>query len=140
MLLIKRFLLISIIDLIASHRIQTNKIVFTEELENCFHQNWERYVGKSIIFKPKAGTPYWHLNSGTILATNSLRRRIRKNRQAQKEIHIHRKRSGEHIKFAVIDQVLFQLLQDNANRTKLREALIKQFGYITTLNYKIIKT
>ena len=30
----------------------------------------------------------------------------------------------EHIKFAVIDQTLFQLLQDNAKTTKLREVLI----------------
>ena len=59
----KAIMLIGVIELIASGHIQSNQIEFTEELENCFLKNWNQYVGKSSIFKPKAGTPFWHLNS-----------------------------------------------------------------------------
>ena len=120
----KAILLISIIDLIASHRIQTNEIVFTEELENCFQQNWKRYVGESIIFKPKAGTPYWHLNSEPFWQLIPYEGGYEKIVKLQKGNPYSSKTIKEHIKFAVIDQTLFQLLQNNANRTKLREVLI----------------
>lgn len=120
----KAILLISIIDLITSHRIQTNEIVFTEELENCFQQNWKRYVGESIIFKPKAGTPYWHLNSEPFWQLIPYEGGYEKIVKLQKGNPYSSKTIKEHIKFAVIDQTLFQLLQNNANRTKLREVLI----------------
>lgn len=55
-------MLISVIEFVASRHILSNQIEFTEGMKNCFLKNWKQYVGESFIFKPKAGTPYWHLN------------------------------------------------------------------------------
>ena len=60
---LKAIMLISVIELIASGYIQSNQIEFTEELEDYFLKKWKRHIGDSFILKPKAGTPYWHLNS-----------------------------------------------------------------------------
>ena len=120
----KAILLISIIDLIASHRIQTNKIVFTEELENCFHQNWERYVGKSIIFKPKAGTPYWHLNSEPFWQLIPYEGGYEKIVKLQKGNPYSARTIRKYIKYAVIDKELFLLLRDSSTRETLKQTLI----------------
>lgn len=120
----KAIMLISIIDLIATHHIQTNEINFTEELEACFHQNWKRYVGKSTIFKPKAGTPYWHLNSEPFWQLIPYEGGYEKIVKLQKGNPYSSRTIQKHIKFAVIDQTLFQLLQEDASRRLLRDALI----------------
>lgn len=120
----KAIMLISIIDLMASHRIQTNEIAFTEELENCFTQNWNQYIGKSIIFRPKPETPYWHLNSEPFWQLIPYEGGYETIVKLQKGNPYSSKTIRERIKYAVIDQTLFQLLQEDTSRTILREALI----------------
>lgn len=124
----KAIMLISIIDLIATHHIQTNEINFTEELEACFHQNWKRYVGKSTIFKPKAGTPYWHLNSEPFWQLIPYEGGYEKIVKLQKGSPYSSRTIRKHIKSAVIDQTLFQLLQEDVSRKLLRDTLINSLN------------
>ena len=58
----KAIMLLSVMDLVASGVITSNKIEFTETLEERFKSNWKRYVKEDSVYKPVAGTPFWHLN------------------------------------------------------------------------------
>ena len=58
----KAIMLLSVMDLIASGVITSNKIEFTETLEERFKSNWKRHVKEDSVYKPIAGTPFWHLN------------------------------------------------------------------------------
>lgn len=123
----KAIMLLSVIDLVEYGVITSNKIEFSERLEKQFQYNWLRYVGQSDVFQPRVGTPFWHLHyepfwklvpyeggdeaivmwlQGNPYATGTTRK---------------------HIRYAEIDQALFDLLQDETNRARLRITLIKQY-------------
>lgn len=121
----KAVMLISIIEMIASGLIKSNKIVFSEELEIHFKNTWKTLVREDSIFKPIAGTPFWHLNyepfwklvpfSGGEDTINELKKHnpysssiIRKN-----------------IRHAEIDIELFELLQEPSNRKIMIDILVK---------------
>lgn len=123
----KAILLLSVIDLVEYGAITSNHIELSERLEVQFKRNWKRYVGDSILFKPKVGTPYFHLNSEpfwrlipfmggddaiTILAQGNpySAGTIRKN-----------------IKYAEIDIPLFELLFNEDARARLRVVLISHY-------------
>lgn len=120
----KAIMLISVIELIASRHILSNQIAFTEELKNRFLKNWEQYAGNSIIFKPKAGIPYWHLNSEPFWQLIPYDGGYETIVKLQKHNPYSSKTTQRYIKYAVIDQALFQLLQEDSNRTILRQTLI----------------
>ncbi len=117
-------MLISVIELIASRHILSNKIEFTEDLENCFLKNWKRFVGESFIFRPKAGTPFWHLNSEPFWQLIPFDGGFEKIVELQKGNPYSPKTIRKHIKYAVIDKSLFELLQDDVNRQSLKNSLI----------------
>ncbi len=57
----KAVMLLSVIDLVESGMIAASTFSLTEPLEKKFLQNWKRYVGTSILFKPTVATPFWHM-------------------------------------------------------------------------------
>ena len=59
----KAIMLLSVIDLVEYGVITSNRIEFSERLEQQFQHNWSRYVGQSDVFQPRVGTPFWHLNN-----------------------------------------------------------------------------
>ena len=59
----KAVMLLSIIDLVEYGVITSNRIEFSERLEQQFQHNWSRYVGQSDVFQSRVGTPFWHLNN-----------------------------------------------------------------------------
>lgn len=120
----KAIMLISIINLIVTQHIQTNEIVYTEELEECFIQNWKRYIGESSFFRPNAGKPYWHLNSEPFWQLIPYEGGYETIVKLQKRNPYSPKIIREHIKYAVIDKNLFKLLQDKPNSDVLRNVLI----------------
>ena len=115
----KAILLLSVIELIESGRIQSNRIELTEVLESTFLKLWKRYVGNSLVFQAKVATPFWHLqhepfwalylNDGKELNTIT------------SPYSIKRLRENTH---AIIDQELFELIKDEDCRAALRVALI----------------
>ena len=120
----KAIMLISVIELIASRHILSNQIEFTEELENCFLKNWKRYVGESFIFKPKAGTPFWHLNSEPFWQLIPFEGGYERIVELQKGNPYSPSTIRKNIKYAVIDKGLYELLQDESNRQTLIKCLI----------------
>ena len=116
-------MLISVIELIASRQILSNQIEFTEELENCFLKNWKRYVGESFIFKPKAGTPFWHLNSEPFWQLIPFEGGYERIVELQKGNPYSPSTIRKNIKYAVIDKGLYELLQDEGNRQVLIKSL-----------------
>ena len=119
----KAIMLISVIELIASRHILSNQIEFTEELENCFLKNWKRYVGESFIFKPKAGTPFWHLNSEPFWQLIPFEGGYKRIVELQKGNPYSPSTIRKNIKYAVIDKGLYELLQDEGNRQVLIKSL-----------------
>ena len=124
----KAIMLISVIELIATRHISTNKIAFTDELEACFFKNWERYIGETLVYKPKPGTPYWHLNSEPFWQLIPFVGGYAAIVELQKSNPYSSKIIREYIKYAILDKRLFELLQDEANREKLRRALFDSLG------------
>ena len=120
----KAIMLLSVIDLISSRHIATNEIIYTEELEKCFLKNWKQYVKKVSIFKPKAGTPFWHLNSEPFWQQIPYEGGYRTIVKLQKGNPYSAATIRKYIKYAVIDKDLFLLLRDSSNRETLKRALI----------------
>ena len=57
----KAVLLLAIIDMIEDRQINSTRILLTEELEVAFGKIWNRYVGKSTVFKPNISMPFYHM-------------------------------------------------------------------------------
>lgn len=118
----KAILLLSVMELIESGVIKSNRIELTERLEQTFMRLWKRYVGTSIVFQPKIATPFWHLqnepfwslylNDGKDLST------------VTSPYSIKRLRENTH---AIMDSELFALMQDEDCRARLRVTLIGQY-------------
>jgi putative restriction endonuclease len=92
-----------------------------------FQVNWQRYVGESDVFKPNAGTPFWHLRSEPfwtlipfIGGEDTLESLKRTNPYSPGTIK-------QHIKFAVIDKQLFELIHHPPIRTELTRLLLSTY-------------
>lgn len=132
----KAILLLSVIELIESGVIKSNRIELTERLEQTFLKLWKRYIGTSLVFQPKIATPFWHLqnepfwalymNDGTDL------------RMVTSPYSVKRLRENT---YAIMDPELFALMQDGDSRARLRVTLIGQYlqdQYIPVDNAMII--
>ena len=117
----KAMMLISVMELVGEGVIDSNLVEFSEVLEDRFKRNWAKYVGESDIFKPNAGTPFWHLNYEpfwTLVPFIGGNERI----EALKSTNPYSSSAiRQNIKYAVIDKQLLSLMQD----TITREALIR---------------
>ena len=123
----KAIMLLSVIDLVEYGVITSNQIEFSERLEQQFQHNWLRYVGQSDVFQPRVGTPFWHLNNEPFW-------RLVPYEGGDEAIEIHLQgnpyapgTTRKFIRYAEIDKKLFDLLQNDSNRAKLRTTLIKHY-------------
>ena len=123
----KAIMLLSVIDLVEYGVINSNRIEFSERLEQQFMHNWSRYVGQSDVFQPRAGTPFWHLNNEPFW-------RLVLYEGDEEAIAIHLQgnpyapgTTRRLIHYAEIDNELFELLKNENNRVKLRIGLIKEY-------------
>ena len=119
----KAIMLLSVIELISSQHITTNEIIYNEELEKCFLKNWKRYVKEVSIFKPKAGTPFWHLNSEPFWQLIPFEGGYERIVELQKGNPYSSSTIRKNIKYAVIDKGLYELLKDEGNRQVLIKSL-----------------
>ncbi len=125
----KAIMLLSVIKLIASKRIVTNKIVFTEELQHCFLSTWKQHIGESAVFKPAVGTPFWHLNSEPFWRLVPFVGGDDTIATLQKGNPYSIKAICENIRYAQIDQELFLLLQNEDDRSILQQTLINSLDF-----------
>lgn len=123
----KAIMLLSVIDLVEYGVITSNQIEFSERLEQQFQHNWSRYVGQSDVFQPRVGTPFWHLNNEPFW-------RLVPYEGGDEAIVMHLQgnpyapgTTRKLIHYTEIDKNLFELLQNETNRAKLRVTLIKHY-------------
>lgn len=115
----KAILLLSVMEQIENGQIINNRIILTESLERAFLKLWKKYVGVSVIYQPRVATPFWHLqnepfwklylNNGDNLNTIS------------SPYSVNRLRENT---YAIMDQELFKMMQNEDCRAALRVTLI----------------
>ena len=131
----KAILLLSVIDLIETGVITSNRIYFTRELESQFHHNWIRYVAYLEGHSARAATPFFHLSYepfwSLILKPGS---RKTEKELADARIYMNPDKMNEAIECAIIDNDLFELLQDSVVRAKLRVVLISKYCCLDSCN------
>jgi predicted restriction endonuclease len=123
----KAVLLLSVIDMIEFGVLNSNEIVLSERLEQCFKSNWKKYVGRSVIFTPKIGTPFFHLHSEPFWSLVPFV-------GGEETIEMLRKGNpyatgtmNKYFRCAKIDKDLFELLKNEDARAKLRTTLITTY-------------
>lgn len=126
----KPIMLLSVIDLIAAGFISSNKIEFSEILEERFKSNWKRYVKEDSVFKPNAGTPFWHLQYEPFWKLVPFSGGDEIISQLKKSNPYSPGTIRKYIRHAEIDSELFELMRDEVGRMELRETLCKSLGFI----------
>ncbi|WP_455629067.1 hypothetical protein [Parabacteroides chinchillae] len=123
----KAVLLLSVIDMIEAGIIRSNEIELSERLEQCFKHNWDRYIGRSVIFAPKIGTPFFHLHSEPFWSLVPFVGGEDTIETLRKENPYATGTMRKHFRCAKIDRELFDLLKEEDVRAKLRTTLIASY-------------
>ena len=118
----KAILLLAIIDLVEAGDIESPRIELTEHLEEAFGRIWKRYIGTSPIFQPKVSTPFWHL-----LTEPFYRLFISSGQQINGGVGRYSVKWLRNNTFAMIDEQLLKLMQDENSRAELRVLLISKY-------------
>ena len=120
----KPIMLLSVMDLIEAGFITSNKIEFSEMLEERFKSNWKRYVKTYSVFKPNAGTPFWHLSYDPFWhlvpfcgGEETLAQLKKSNPYSSGTIR-------KNIRYAEIDSELFELMKDVVGRKELKQCIM----------------
>ncbi len=119
----KPILLLSVIELIKSGLIHQNQIYLSEELVTTFSEVW-KYLG-SETHKPDISRPFFHLRGDNFwhLIPNRGYRKIITSKVKLKTFT----QVKQAIKYAYIDDALFELLQDPLSRDSLRVILVHKW-------------
>lgn len=123
----KAILLLSVMDLIANGYLNSNKIKFSERLEEQFMQNRKLYVRKDSIFRPIAGTPFWHLQHESFWKLEPFIGGEKTLSELKSTNPYSSSTLRTHIRYAEIDKELFMLMQSVENRKQLRDVLISTY-------------
>ena len=121
----KAIMLISVIDMIANEKFTSNKIELTEELEERFLRNWKHFIEEDSIFKPKVGTPFWHLHYEPFWKLVPFSGGEELISQLKKSNPYSPGTIREYIRHAEIDIELFELIKNEECRNALRKVLVK---------------
>lgn len=118
----KAVLLLSIMDMVDSGIITSPRVELTEALEETFARVWKRYIGTSIIFTPKVGTPFWHLQNEPFYRLYMNNGQLINGGTGRYSIPWLRENT-----YAKLDEKMFHLMQDTNARAELRTVLIGQY-------------
>ena len=118
----KAVLLLAIMDLVETGIIVMPQFVLSEQLEETFKKEWYRYIGSPLIFKCKVSTPFWHMQNepfySLFLKTGENISSFRNNYSV---CHLRNET------YAVIDDDMFMLMQNEKIRLEFRQILIKTY-------------
>lgn len=118
----KAVLLLSVMELVEVGVIAGNRIELSEQLEKTFLKLWKHYVGTSVVFQAKVATPFWHLQNEPFW--NLYLNDARDLSTVTSPYSVTRLRENT---YAIIDQELLKLMQDEDIRARLRVLLIIQY-------------
>lgn len=130
----KPLLLLSVIDLVDRGFITSNRIELTDLLVSTFKANARKYIGNSIVFRPNIGQPFYHLQYEPFWRLVSKAQMVEMDMAAEgwapadssKPVYSI-KGLRERYHFALMDEELFDLLQNEDVRAKLRTLLISRY-------------
>ena len=124
----KAILLISIIKLIEDKKILTPQIFYDEVLEKAFSEIWNKYAERTKGFSPFVGTPFWHMNYEPFWTLVPRAAYVGQEDLLQSRMPgSYSKTIKDVVKFAEIDEELFNLLNDEASRNILKKTLIDNY-------------
>lgn len=136
----KAVLLITIIDLIDEGKILNPQIELSDELVKRFDEIWRRYLGTSAVFTPDIAKPFFHMQHEPfwrltqkeevelgMVAEPALTVAEHKHKQDLPQGSYSVKAMRNAFAYAEIDQLLFQLLQNQDARAMLRVILINEY-------------
>ena len=118
----KAVLLLSIMDLVEAGIITSPRIELSEALERTFTRVWKRYIGTSIIFSPKVATPFWHLQNEPFYRLYTNNGQLINGGTGRYSIPWLRENT-----YAMLDDKLFHLMQDENARAELRVKLVSTY-------------
>ena len=118
----KAVLLLSIMDLVEAGIITIPRIELSEALEGTFARVWKRYIGTSIIFTPKVATPFWHLQNEPFYRLYTNNGQLINGGTGRYSIPWLRENT-----YAMLDDKLFHLMQDENVRAELRVTLVSTY-------------
>lgn len=122
----KAILLLSVIKLIEDGLIQSNQIVLSDILIAKFKQCWDRCIGDSSIFQAKIATSYWHLQNEAFWKLISFDgAEVTKNNIIGSMYSVNNLRNQ--VKYTEIDSELFELLQSEVARGKIKGLLLNTY-------------
>jgi putative restriction endonuclease len=121
----KPILLLSVIELIRINSIQNSKIYLSEELIETFLKVW-RYLG-SEIHNPDISRPFFHLRGDNFwhLIPNQGFRKVINSKVKLKTFS----EVQQAVKYAQIDDALFELLQEPLSRSNLTTILVHKWFF-----------
>ena len=130
----KPLLLLSVIELVERGVITSNKIELTDTLIRTFKGFANKFIGHSIIFRPNIGQPYYHLQFEPFWSLIP-RQQAQELPLAAEGVGVYGAKKAvysikglrEQYKYALIDQELFDLLQNADVRATLRTLLISRY-------------
>lgn len=124
----KAILLLSVIDLIETGVITSNRIFYNRELDSQFRHNWVRYVAYLDGYSARSATPFFHMSHEpfwSLVLKDGCSHTEKE--LADARIYMRPDKMNESIDYALIDADLFELLMDNVVRAKLRVRLISSY-------------
>jgi putative restriction endonuclease len=119
----KPILLLSVIQLIDSNNLQENRIYLQKELTERFHENWY-YLG-SENHHPDTFRPFFHLRGDGFwhhIPNPGFRKVITSRIKLSNFIEV-----KQAIKYAYIDDALFELLRNSSSRDSLTNILVTKW-------------
>ena len=124
----KAILLLSVIDLIETGVITSNRIYYNRELDSQFHHNWIRYVAYLDGYSARSATPFFHMSYEpfwTLVLKDGCS--CTEKELANARIYMNPDKMNEAIDYAMIDYDLYCLLLDSVVRAKFRVHLISMY-------------
>ena len=121
----KAILLISIMHLIETGAIEENKIPLDKEISSVFMSTWKTYFNDAKV--PSVWTPFWYMKSESYwhFKSNGNDRLLEGLLNFAGHPSIGQMRAV--IKFAYLDDNLFRYMQNEEDRKRLKEVLIKTY-------------
>jgi putative restriction endonuclease len=130
----KPLLLLSVIDLVERGVIRSNHIELSDDLVATFKSNTAKYIGHSIVFSPNIGKPFYHMQHEPfwhlVPAEYSTELDIAADSQigyGKKSVSYAISTLRANYRYAMIDIELFELLQNEDARARLRVMLISKY-------------
>lgn len=121
----KAIMLLSVIDLIETGVITSNRIYYTKQLDSQFHHNWVRYVAYLEGYSARSATPFFHMSYEPFWSLRLSEACSKTEKElAEARIYMNTDKMNEAIDYAIIDKELFDILQDCCVRAKFRVLLI----------------